>query len=290
MKLVLLIFILLVCSIVLAAQTTQRKINPHPSSQPAKSDRNNPFDSNAQKLPPNFQGNNPTAIIQALSLRASLEKRDEFETTEQFVARLAKLRNSPYLGNLRTDSILGFVLPMDAINTVYNADTKLLLARIELKPDERLGCNRKVTASEIDCRALTLIQSSDIDSYIGQNGFGAVTKVKRIRTLNIGLDFYGPLSLPRQDVISQTYQMNFAVDVPFAISIKTYVRAVVIGTLSNTNVMQDFSGESATISSPTQVLTVHFRLHFIVKEIWFFNGTSGEIYGRLDQKAIDTLK
>ena len=261
-----------------------------PRQDAIKPDRNMPLTIDGTKMPTNFQGNDPEAILTALQRFETANLKGEFETTAAYNARIESLKQIPYLGGLMPDSILGFVLPTSEISFNYDADKKVFVGVIPLKRDDRIQCSGTYSSQGLDCRTLTLVEKSKKTAYLGQNTFGATAKITAFLVTNIGLNFYEAESLPRQDITNQAYRMAVPIDPVKAISIKPNLRILFIGKLSNMNYTHDYSKKDATIQSPTQIVAEHFRLHFIVKEICAFNGLFGEIYGCLNQKALDSMK
>src|SRR5438552_5670378 len=103
-----------------------------------------PFNLQAEKLPPKFAGNNPFAIVDALRGREKALGKGEFETTAGWKDRVSTFKNKPYLGALLADSLLAFVVrSADDVTFTYNADAKLFVAILPLKPDFRNVCLHK---------------------------------------------------------------------------------------------------------------------------------------------------
>ena len=253
-----------------------------------KLDRNNPFDSSVQKLTGNFQGNDPVAILRALLARSKASQKGEFETTPDYEIRLAKLKQQPYLGSLHLGSQLGFLLPVVAHEAQYDADAKLLKVAIPLAHDGRSRCENGWSSTDgINCRMLTLIDTSDSSTYVGQNGFGAKLLVVKYEGTRIGLDFETQQTLARQERIGTAYAMNFLIDRVEAIKMKANLRILILGRLSNMNFTEDYSKTKPTFDRPVEINTLELRLHLIIREVWFINGITGDIYGRLNQQTID---
>jgi hypothetical protein len=82
------------------------------------------FDPALDKLPPQYIGHDPEALVNPLEKLEKASKKTEFETTSEFNSRIHKERSLPILGNLTIDNIFAFS-NSDA-QVMYNADHQTL--------------------------------------------------------------------------------------------------------------------------------------------------------------------
>jgi hypothetical protein len=247
-----------------------------------------PFDISLEKLPPGFAGNDIIAITEALFKRWSAQTKDEFETTAAYQQRISKLNATPYLDQLVPSSLLAFVLPEEALQTAYNADTQMMAFTVRLPIDKRPLCERE---KAMKCRALVLTTPLvSQSSFIGQNAFGAKFKADKFHAVSYGMNFLESATLPIQDPWEYAYRMHMSVPAASARMVKPALRAVVIGHLTNMNLSLDAAAKTATIHEPVETNVLHFRLHFAIKEIWFFNTVTGEVLAKLNKAAIDAAE
>jgi tetratricopeptide (TPR) repeat protein len=175
MKILLLIFLLLIATHSSSAQIIKptpkptAQPTPRPYLQPIRPQQTSVADSSCfstdeidiktTKLPPGYAGNNLREIAKAINGRKQLTK-DEFETTKQFIERMAAAKASPLVGNLLHTSNFAFSIGGEF---KYDADTETW--------DVRLGSGRILTWSA-NCsvyRVFPEIIHISIDQIRGQN-------------------------------------------------------------------------------------------------------------------------
>lgn len=279
MKILLPLLLFAIAIISVVAQTKRSSVG----------ERNIPFDLAATKLPFNFKGHDPSAIALALSKRAKSLDKQEFETTAAYLERKQKIKSSPFLGDLMADSLLGFVVPADIVETKYDADSGFLLAVLPMSLDTRDHCYRSSTI--LDCRMIELVRKSDLSYFVGQNIFGASTSVAHFTGVQIAVDFNESLTLAVQDRSRVAYRMKFPASSPQeAVRMKTNIRAILVGSLANLEVTPDTITTTPTLDHPVKLEMNALRIHLGLKEIWFYDGVSGVIYGRIDQEAVKNAK
>jgi TonB family protein len=89
---------------------------------------NKPFDISQEKLPVEYQGYEPSEIKRALHNRERQLKKDEFETTEQYLARKKEEESRPLIGSVKIDSKLAFKFSF--VRLLYDADRQVMNAEI----------------------------------------------------------------------------------------------------------------------------------------------------------------
>lgn len=242
------ILISLICLILITSNSfAQKKKASTKSQKPSVSFLAKPFDETLKKLPVNFVGHNLTQIILRLAA-IDLVKKSEFETREEYKDRVNKLYNKPLYGTLTMFDTVAFSFHPE---TKYNADTENLFIMPEQADDG-------------------IVWSSYLDnkgSYIGQNGFGVKVKINK-RDLfqyfidsNIQLNSFN-LKVPRKDAIETKFGFY----------------GLVVGEIDFPYVENFSTPVTPTLDFPYEGRIYTFKLKLKVKQIWWFNALTGEVY------------
>jgi hypothetical protein len=84
-----------------------------------------PFDQNVTKLGPEYLGVDAEATYRSLAA-VGADKKGEFETSEEYTARVAANGAKPLVGSLFRDSLYAFRFAVPPEGSVYNADAQVL--------------------------------------------------------------------------------------------------------------------------------------------------------------------
>ena len=93
-----------------------------------------PFDITADVLPRNYEGHDPRMLM---AVSKSAPFKDEFETTEAFLPRVARWRASPLFGTVTPDDFIAIRVLGVSLDKRYDADSRKLM--IDLSEDMREG-------------------------------------------------------------------------------------------------------------------------------------------------------
>ena len=92
-----------------------------------------PFNIDAEKLPSRYFGHPLAFVSDEVANRDKVKKKDEFETTTEYRARIEKLDAQPLWRELTASSLWAFAIPYDGessyrspLNASYNADLSIL--------------------------------------------------------------------------------------------------------------------------------------------------------------------
>lgn len=133
------------------------------------------FDASAEKLPPKFLGHDIKALYTEMSARSSAgAKKGEFETTEEFHARVQREAAEPVLGNLAKNGLFAFTLTNTSGEALYDADQRTMTVALVLSrasKDIYTSSNKKALTSKGEVRE---------DTYEGSNAYGAKVQVTRL--------------------------------------------------------------------------------------------------------------
>jgi hypothetical protein len=207
-------------------------------------------------------------FFQALSRIQSIKK-EEFETSAQFEDRRSALATRAVPGRLSIeDTIAISVKPTENdfnLSLEYDADSSLL--KLEFRESPSLK-NCSVPLRETSRRT---------GAYIGQNAFGATTKVTEHEVMKYCVSG-----------ISDS-RIEFSIANEKARRIKSNLRILLIGRLTPPYISESSNYASATISNPADVVFRAKNLHMKIEQIFVYDWASGEIIYRSDNKEISDL-
>lgn len=244
-----------------------------------------PFDLNAEKLPPAFAGTRFAEIFAELTKLKNKFKKDEYETTAQYDARLAALADSSLYGKIKLSSLVGYVLPPGAIETLYNADTQTLNLFLPLQSDGSAECYvRPERISEYECIAFTLIEDLKSSSrYVGRNAFGLKKVITKQEFVELGIIFSGLQSLkpPAKKNYDRGYAADLRVEPNKARTLRSSVRAILIGNFASPYAVAESRHDTPTMAEPLDITTTFLRVALQLKEVCFFDDSTGEILAKI---------
>lgn len=130
-----------------------------------------PFDPGIQQISVPYQGHDIEQVYQSFDRRKNAERKDEFETTEQFQRRLTEQAGAPLYGSITQDSILAFVV---SPSLEYNADSQTLTISL---PTSAVWKSVQIDNSRLALK----IKSGGVtkDKSIGQNAYGAKVEIEK---------------------------------------------------------------------------------------------------------------
>ena len=234
-----------------------------------------PFDSKAERLPANYRGMNPEVIYQNFKRQEELEKKGEFETSDQYNSRISRMRGLPILGALRRDGIFAFAV--DNLKTTYNADARELEALV------RLGAVWKNVTPDPGLRAFSLKTKILRRKYVGQNAMGAKVLVDELASESFEAAIanfrqFKPVELDRRQFFVKTI---IQADVAKAKLIKERLRALVVCRLLSPYTGYGAVLDEATFGKSSQYFLRMYYLNAEAVELWLYDGMTGEIFRKI---------
>ncbi len=203
--------------------------------------------------------------------------KDEFESTEAFNARIAKLRSGKLTGSLTYNDQLAFnFLPhSDGFEISYDADAKEL--------NFTVSWERPRLDTDFTFLALTWSdESRKVGSYVGQNAFNSKVPV----SVYNNFDFY----LATEEWCLKNF-LNFSnyigkriiagrIQIPanLARSAKPNARLLVVGRLAPKFILSSIHRSAATLDYPRDEITTSFGINLIVEEIWVYDFPTGRVW------------
>jgi len=175
--------------------TTTKEAPPASVSKPSPTYLSTAFDMNTQKiLVPNL-GHDIEQVYNAFDRRKKTERKDEFETTDQYQKRLSGQSAEPLFGSVGPDSVLAFVV---SPSSQYDADSQTLTVSIETSP---VWQSVQIDKSKLGVR----IKRGETykKKSIGQNAYGAKIEIEETYTKGFELAIHNHSSFETEKVLSE---------------------------------------------------------------------------------------
>lgn len=225
-----------------------------------------PFDPTSQKLPPNYRGHSIFDILKKLSPPRA---KGEFEKSEEFDARVARWKETAFLGKITPTDLLAFevseLLAPDTLSIKYDADSEKLAATISFK-SLYFGSGRAKWLA-------TFYESKNLGSHTGVTRMGVKFRVTRHLGSSVGLG-----------IQRDTYpvKINKSMSRDEAVRVKPLISAYAIANLEEPYKINDSESTTASLDSPSEWLTTYLGLWVNLKAIWLVNRRSGEVIAKVE--------
>ena len=272
--------LIILCCIPVVGSATEKKKSKTKSSA-VKIESENPFDTTAQTFSVKSR-NKEANLYLALTSKVADYTKGEYETTEDFEARMSKICDKTIAGNLKYCDSVGFLTQYD-IKYSYDADEKKLVVGVPLK-GEAFDTNYVKTGSK---------------KYVGTNAFGAKAKITSSEFLTLAVSMRRDEPKPEPEGNDRPRRMmkpamyagvfyrqarTLTLNVPMspdeAKDMKNNGGIVIIGKLYKPYTDKYLSHSKPTITEPTEVID---DIRYVVidpSEIWVVNTKTGKIFSR----------
>ena len=235
---------------------------PTPSPTPEPPDYGTrPFDMSLTALPAGFSGADVERVYEAFAERFRAEKKDEFETTEQYRQRLERQRAAPVLGDIRADSTVAFNLlgPFSK----YDADAGVLSVSVFLRD---VGDSVVVRPVERSRR-----------TFPAQNAFGAAFQVTETTADHYCLVLKNASSFSAESFVSFKLPADVATAREWKDSLRALAVVRFVPPIFGANRGRE---KAATFNDPTAERITLKRLHCQLLELWLYDSRTGKILAR----------
>ncbi len=210
-----------------------------------------PFDSNVEKLPPNFLGHNATVLLPSLfSFALEINKGcGKFEKTEPCQVRLNNIYERPISSKLTASDRLAFSIPIECD---YSANL------------ERVECSNFWQGYNWSHR---LMESK---TYVGQNAFGVKKLIKYKEFENITIEAG---KIKPKFVLERIPPANAQILLP-------NLRLLMLGTLRQPFVKTEPVSYKPTLDKPEHIDGNNYGLVIAVEEVWLYDFASGKVLAK----------
>jgi hypothetical protein len=229
-----------------------------------------PFNLSASKLPGDYWGHSCLGVSDALSSRMQSLKKDEFESTEAYNARVASLPPVSFGKGLTSNDVLAFEGSSVDLSSSYNADSQTLFAVDSLVYS---GDEWKSQRSRVKMAARIQEESG---TYVGTNGFGATKDISKAVYKICGLDF-------RSDQFnSLPTKFEIAMPPEEAKKHKANLAVLYIGKVSidQPSVTMYYFNQKPSFNSPKEMEESGWIFNFQPSEIWLIDKKTGEVLAK----------
>lgn len=230
------------------------------------------FDLTAKQLPPKYLGHSLVDVWGLLNDRKKKFSQGEYETTQAWQTRLAKLKTERLMGEVTMVSDYAFKLTN--VETTYSADAEALTLTAQTA---KSGFDSINNDSLLGFDSIQWwYNNKKAGAYVGSNAFGVKRRVQ-VETEQIYYLLFKPETLGKANTLT-----IHDVKPETAKVIRPQLRALLIGTPMEPYIGGDKEETDATIDDPVKTLTYSFYLYFKPKAIWFYNTQTGEVYYKAD--------
>jgi hypothetical protein len=233
------------------------------------------FDLTAIKLPPQYIGHDPSLLLGPLVDLLKSRQKGEFETTKEFHSRIHRQPPVPILGSLTTEDIFAFSSKVSS-ETTYDADHQTLDVTIS-----------NIVSSSTDNAYLLSKVTSTKKEYEGINLFGVRANIREIKSEWFYIEFNNHKDLKfkfdnRTDIKKLYYTHRIKnINASSAQDIKQNMRVLLICKIIKPFITLTQYKKDATINDPIKLDKDNLHIHTEALELWFYNSSSGEIYGKI---------
>ena len=260
------------------------------------------FDMSTERIPVPFLGHDIEQVYNAFDRRKKAERKDEFETTDQYQKRLSGQSAEPLFGSVGPDAVLAFVV---SPSSQYDADSRTLTVSLKTSPvlqsfqidTSRLGVRIK--------RGETTIQKS-----IGQNAYGAKIEIEETYIKGFWLAIHNQLSFETEKVLSEdekeiqrrmaemrakynspgtsldiggktVFVQRINMGPAEAKAAKDKIAALILAKPTTPNITYGAILSKATFKDPTEFYSQIYYVDVDLLEIWIYDKVTGKLITKI---------
>ena len=229
------------------------------------------FNPSQDSLPKNFKGNSCRAIAKAL-IPFKAEK-DAFETSAAYEMRAGKIREEKLYGNVRANSLLAFVDPINIDWRSYDPDSQKMTVNKSILFSQKIWDNGPAN------RAVDLDAKKEYSkAYIAKTGFGETINATSI-LYNVCAVAFENLDISKDSDISS----SFEVAPEIARKLKGNLRALYIGKLTTPFMGEYHRYADATVIDPVQLMSGGDIIVINLEQVWLFDSETGTILSKMQR-------
>ena len=245
------------------------------------------FDPNVSMLPRHFTGLDLTSVTRALLAQGDLRKKDSFESTAEYAARIQRLDRSPFLGQVRFGDTVAVSFAesgrslwalWSGLSSEYDADQEIF--KVSLRTDHIR--DSEGGPYDLTFAAVCTPGESERSQYRAMNGFGASFTVEKFAQSYECLRFLKAFVLQDGRPFLEEGRLDFELPAPRskARAIAATLRALVIGKIIDPKMKIGGSTITPTFKDSLDAAFFFSYIKFLPSEILFYDYDSGAIYRR----------
>lgn len=280
-------------------ESVQKQLRP--VTTPVSAYLNTSFDISVDKIPMPFLGHDIEKLYKAFEQRKRAERKDEFETTEQYKKRLSDIARQPIYGSIYVDSILTFVVDSDL---EYNADDQIITLRVQTSSVFQSGQTDESKSAVVVKSAKILERKST-----GQNVYGAKVEIEEFHSKTFELAVHNMFNFETEKVLhkglriimentdkseylepylesmkKKAFFIRLKMEPTEAREIKNKVAALILAKLLPPYISEHVILRKATFKDPKESSLQIYYVHVDILEIWFYDKTTGVVIAKIKGK------
>jgi len=232
-------------------------------------------------IAPGFVGNNLQLIYDAIDKQINSPK-GEFETSAEYEKRVQDERAKPLIGNIKIDSMLGFVPEIGYFNVAkkYDADAGEMTVSVSIQRSFEPSAGG--FHDSFRSPSITWRKQITSHTYIGSNAFGAMAKVTQDDDDIYALKFDLGAKYNEKDwSLVDDLEFQFPMAANKARSTQDHLRLLIVCHIIKDNpVSTGTHSIEATLSDPLGITETFKYLHVVPEEVWVFDQVTGAVYLR----------
>lgn len=224
-----------------------------------------PFVDSVKSLGENFTGHDCREVANAL--RGKNVLKDQYESTKEFNARIAKLKESPLYDDVKLGSQIAFVDLKSGFG-IYDADKGVVNFDAS-----HIGYN--LTYGESHPKLTAFKKSKNERNYVGKNAFGATADV---RYQEDEVCVVTMANLPFEGLEKSRFKIKASPD--RARELSENIATAYVGILMPPFIREYREYQKPEMSNPYEVITTGEDVRFRLQQLLVFERTTGEILDR----------
>ena len=233
------------------------------------------FDDSVNSVGPDFYGNDPETISEAL-VADKTDAKSEFETTAQFEQRQKQ-------DSLSLSHKLIFVVPPaqsdedSGWRATYDADAQVFRVSLQFVHRTFFAEPGQPVFDLLELKSRVIRAGK----YLGQNAYGATAEVSssiaKLYGLAVPPNEWGsqPSDLLAGLFHASTYNLLVPMGIENARNFKPNMRLLVVCVLRQRKPITDLAGYQATIDHPSQSTEIKNYLNADIEQVWVYDSRSG---------------
>lgn len=257
------------------AATSKKAHRPQAKTTQSSTTVGPTFDASRKSLPPHFTGNDFRSLYQ----RLSIAPKGEFETTDEYQARLSAVPRATY----------AFRVPKVKIS--YAADEQLL--NVEFYTDFfHSGWELAYSESML----VVAVSETETGHYVGSNAFGATRLVKKVTSREWGIRLRSKefssidLKIPMPTARARVAKSRVAVVAVCEVGPESVPARMTGEQFEDMHAATGFNISSATIDAPTDLKSYFYVIEARVLGLWAYDTETGEVFGKFDLDGVPLPK
>jgi hypothetical protein len=262
---------------------------------------NVPFDLNIDRIPLPCSGHDVEQIYEAFDKRKKAERKDEFETTEQYQRRLTEQSGKPFFGQIGSDSVLAFVVDT---SSEYDADSQTLM--ISIIPSAvwlSSQTDKSRLALKVKPGKVTKTKST------GQNAYGAKADIQETHVIMFNLAVHNAANFETENILDESsksilqepdmqkmspQRLEYWKKLAFvhrlkmkpeeAREAKRKISALILAKQVPPHISYGEMFSKATLKDPSQFSAQIYYVDVDLVQIWVYDKTTGEIMAKIKNR------